>query len=162
MIQGFLNIELLPWQQDVAMQMLRGGEKLLTPPSGIGASGGRTYMGAVLAFLFVTKNLLLSGPDWQKVIVINPNSQLRVYLNSFINDSPLKEIFIKHRNIIYIRGFEDCKFILFLDLIDSKEIMGFFGNLLFILDGNGRPYPTWAEEIISASISSDNCYVYRT
>jgi len=152
------HVSLLPWQKDVLIQMFRGEKKTLIPPPGIERGGGKTYMGAILAYMFITWAAL----DWAKVIVVDPTGRLRSYLETIINDSPMKDVFNRRVHKIWIEGYEDTKFVLFMRSVSFNRLMGFFGNLLFILDGDGRPYPIWAEKIIAASISSDNCYVYRT
>ena len=160
MIPDFLNIKLLPWQQDVASQLFEGKRKYLSPPFGLERGAGRTYLAAALALLFMC-NVTLDNP---KVIVIDPICRFNDYLYDFIINSSIKK-WIKgspNKGRIWVDQLELQRYILFVELRHPEDIMGFFGNLLFILDGNGKTYPTWAEEIIATSISPDNCCVYRT
>lgn len=149
------HIELLPWQKDVLIQMLRGEKKELAPPPGVGAGGGKTYMGAVLAYTFVTWAAL----DCAKVIVINPTMNFLTYLNGIIDGSPIKALFERTQNKIWIWE-EYHRFVLLLNLERPEQITGYFGNLLFILD-RSCGYQRWAEDIIKASIQGNNCFVYR-
>ena len=160
MIPDFLNIKLLPWQQNVASQLFEGKQKYLSPPFGLERGTGRTYLAAALALLFACDTTL----DNAKVIVIDPICKFSDYLYAIITNSSAKK-WIKgspSKGTIWMDQLEFQRYILFRYPRQPNDLMGFFGNLLFILDGNGKTYPTWAEEIIAASISPDNCHVYRT
>ena len=160
MIPDFPNIKLLPWQQDVASQLFEGKRKYLSPPFGLERGAGRTHLAAALALLFMCD----VSRDNPKVIVIDPICRFNDYLYDFIINSSIKK-WIKgspNKGRIWVDQLELQRYILFVKLRRPEDIMGFFGNLLFILDGNGKTYPTWVEEIIATSISPDNCCVYRT